>query len=277
MRQRSFKTLVTVVIVFGFISLAQASIDYDQNVTNNVIYGSGNNNGGFTTFRTPPDGDDVELGLRAHTRFPTPSDTPVAGGPGGILSHGDGVYGSFEAQGYTGAGTTPGPLGSWNFDWSINSSVIGVGGNVGTLTYQLDIDYDPGPGTNFLSFDPVNLVFADHSFGDNTTGPNAGTEAIDPVTYATLVASSNLVQNSWNLGFPFLAAFAPQPYDPNASGLYDIQLSAFKPGPAGPELIGTAGIQVEVGAQAAVPEAASLVIWCLLGLACSGICGRRGR
>lgn len=41
---------------------AQAVLEFDQNVTNEVIFGSGNDNGAFTTFRNADVG--VELGLR---------------------------------------------------------------------------------------------------------------------------------------------------------------------------------------------------------------------
>jgi hypothetical protein len=252
MCKQFFAVLAAALGILVFAPSTRASISYDQSATNAVIYGTGNVNSlSFAVDRV----GDLELGLRAHTRF---VDDAAA------KSNGAGLYSSF-AQ-------IPGLLGSWNFDFSINTNTGGMGVNVGdpSLTYRLDIDYDPGVGTSFFSFDPINdLPFFDHSFGDNTTADSAGTEAVDAVTYATLKASSNLVQNSWNLGFfPGVPA-----YDPNAPGLYDVVLSAFDT--AGTQ-IGSVGIQAQVGAGAAVPEAASFVVWGLLGLTCGGFL-RRGR
>ena len=69
-----------------------AAIEFDQNVTNNAIWGSGNSNGGFTTDRNATLG--IELGLRAKTRYPVPSDSPA-----GIMSQGNGTYGNFARPG----------------------------------------------------------------------------------------------------------------------------------------------------------------------------------
>lgn len=286
MGKRFFVSMAAISGILILISSGRASIvEFDQEVTNSVIYGSGNNNGGFTTFRDSiPDVINLELGLRAHTRFPLPSDTPVSGGPGGILSHGNGVYGSFEAQGYTppvvpgDPGTTPGPLGSWNFDWSINTNWTDPSKPIDTLTYRLQIDYDPGPGTDFLEFDPIHPgapfpPFFDSSFGNNGTGDGGGVEATTLTEYNEFTSNSAaddyfLVQNSWNLGF--FSIIAPQSYDPDASGLYDINLLAFVPGGA---QVGEVNIQVQVGALAAVvPEAASFIVWGLLGVTFG--CGR---
>lgn len=241
-------------------SSAQAAVQFNQNVTNNAIWGAGNSNGGYTTDRNVAAG--IELGLRAHIRFPVPSDNAA-----GIMSQGNGDYGNFAAQGY-GAGNT---RASWNFDWSINSSFNGSGGNLGGLTYLLEIDFDPTGGTNFLSFDPINnpsaytngaFTFADHSFGNNGTAAGAGVEAIDLATYNGLVAGNNLGQNSAQLNF----FNGPQSFNPFADGIYEIRLSAY--GERG-LLLAQSEITVLVGN---VPEAASLAVWCGLG-ACGIVVG----
>jgi hypothetical protein len=225
-------------------SSAHGAIEFDQNVTNNVIYGSGNANGGWTTDRN----NGIELGLRAHVRFPLPLNV--------FNSNGDGTYNHA-------AGNDAGrPL--WSFDWSVNTNTTGTTGlEVGELTYVLRMDYDPGPGTLFQTFDPINVPFADHSFGDNTTAEGAGVEAADAAGYATLLATSNLVQQSWRLDFFDSVAF---PFDPNLDGVYDFQLEALRGG----NTAGVTSIQVIVGAGAAVPEATTLVMW--VGLAsCGGV------
>ena len=53
-------TLAVALCLLALSSSAQAALQYDQNVTNNVIFGSGNANGSFTTDRA----SGVELGLR---------------------------------------------------------------------------------------------------------------------------------------------------------------------------------------------------------------------
>jgi hypothetical protein len=56
-------------------------LDYDQDVTPDVIFGSGNANGFFTTGQK----NDVEVGLRAKRRFPPEN-------PTGAHSNADGTY-----------------------------------------------------------------------------------------------------------------------------------------------------------------------------------------
>jgi len=62
----------------------------------------------------------------------------------------------------------------WNFEWSVNtnfdeSSALALN----DLTYEMGLDFDPGPGTNFLVFDPIipnlppPLTPPDNSIGDN--------------------------------------------------------------------------------------------------------------
>ena len=70
-----------------FYGTALADIEFDQDVTPDVIFGSGNLNGAFTTDRN----DGVEIGLRGKLRF------DGAGQPQNIFnSNGDGTY-TFQA------------------------------------------------------------------------------------------------------------------------------------------------------------------------------------
>ena len=132
--------------------------------------------------------------------------------------------------------------------------------------YLLEIDFDPTAGTHFLAFDPIsNLpVVPDHSFGDNNTAEGAGAEATDAASYAGLVTSSNLVQNSWNMEF-FDDAGLGFPFDGNASGIYDFRLSASRL--AGTPPLASTNIQVIVGN---IPEPTTLALL-FLGFASLGI------
>ncbi len=231
---------------------AQAALVHDQNVTNNVIMGTGITNGGFTVETA----GGVEVGLRARERYDlaTNSPTNVTG------SNGNGTFNqnAGEPPGFTASNRA-----RWNFDWSINTGTA----NVNAFTYRLGMDFDAGFGVNYLTFDLINLPFADHSFGNNGTAQSAGVEAINAATYAGLVSSNNLVQNSWNYDFFDGGAFT---FDPNANGNYSIFL----------EVIGANGlpvarsnIEVIVGI-GAVPEPGVLA---LSGLALAGLVAVRRR
>jgi PEP-CTERM motif len=234
---------------------AAAPLLFNQNVTT-VIFGSGNANGGFTVDRA----NNVELGLRAKVRFPTPDNV--------FNSNGDGTYSHLA-----GAGPAA-DLARWNFEWSINSDLPGTSGRkLNALTYLLSMDFDPGLGTNFLSFDPVMGVgCADHSFGNNSStaasnvfqtacasGVGNSTQQAD---YASFRSTLNLVQNSWNLGF-----FDSSPsylFNPSADGQYTFRLQAFD----GQQAVASTSIDVIVGNGAAVPLPGTLA---LAGLALAGL------
>ena len=148
---------------------------YNQNVTNNVIMGTGISNGGFTV----DTGSGVELGLRARERYDLVNNQPsnvTGSNNNGTYNHNAG-----EPLGFGGVGQN---RARWNFDWSINTGTA----NVNAYTYRLGMDFDAGVGTNFQMFDPINLSIADHSFGNNTTAQSAGVEATTAAGYATLAA-----------------------------------------------------------------------------------------
>lgn len=147
---------------------AGAGLLYDQDVTPDAIFGSGNANGGFTVDRQAG----IELGLRGKVRY-------VGGVPANIFnSNGDGTY-TFNP------GTGGGPAGNseWAFEWSVNTDFDDTTGyTVGDLTYEIGMDNDPGMGTDYLVFDPISIgtvipyttplgpiPYWDHSMGDNTT------------------------------------------------------------------------------------------------------------
>ena len=201
--------------------IVERPLEFDQNVTSDAIFGSGNANGSFTTDRN----DSVELGLRGKIRFPTPLNV--------FNSNGDGTY-TFDAGAHTGGQ----PL--WSFEWSVNTDYDGVASrNLSDLTYELGIDFDSGAGTNYLAFDliapgsvipygtPATVPFWDHSIGDNLTGNGAGVEAGDAATYIGLIGGNNLAQNSWRMDFFDELPFT---FDPTVPGQYEFYLAAFDGG-----------------------------------------------
>ncbi|WP_306143728.1 PEP-CTERM sorting domain-containing protein [Roseibium sp. MMSF_3412] len=177
-------------------------------VTPDVIFGSGNANGSFTGVNT----NNVELGLRGKVRYNS------AGLPENTFNYdGDRTYTFSPAD-----SNAPANRSAFNFEWSINSDVSGTGSrNLTDLTYLLQVDTDPGAGTNFESFDPINQLFADHALGNNSTANGAGVSNL--LLYSAIVGNYNVAQNSWNLGFSLLF---PGIVDPQAEGLYTINLSA---------------------------------------------------
>lgn len=202
--------------------LTERSLEYDQDVTNEVIFGSGNANGGFTTDRA----SGLELALRNKVRFPTPMNV--------FNSNGDGTY-TYN----TGTTLTPRPF--WAFEWSVNTDTAGaLGRSASALTYELGLDFDPSAATNYLRFDPIAagstlpytppavMAFWDHAIGDNGTANGGGTSATDAMQYLSLLSSNNLVQNSWRYDFFDEAPF--NTFDPDEVGQYEIYLAAFDGG-----------------------------------------------
>jgi hypothetical protein len=236
---------------------------FNQDVTSNAIFGSGNANGSFTVDRS----SGVELGLRAKVRFPEAQNV--------FNSNGDGTYNHA-------AGNDAGrPL--WAFEWSINSKYDGSSGyEIGDLTYEIGMDFDPTAGTSYFAFDhitPGAQPWWDHSFGDNSTGQGQGTEATDASSYTGLLFGSNLVQNSWRMDF-FDSPVSPFSFDPNSDGTYSFYLKAFEEGGGGefvPNLLAYTEIQVIVGdGVPEVPEPSSLAILGI-GLLAAGTATWRNR
>lgn len=258
------------ILIGGSVSAIASPLLYNQNVTNNVIYGSGNTNGSFTVDQNAG----VEIGLRGKLRFDATNQPQNT-----FNSNGDGTYSFAAILPPTGFGFAPNspttPI--WNFDFSVNTNYNGAGSNIGDYTFLLGMDFDPTLGTNFQSFDPITpssaAPFFDHSFGNNSTAPNAGVEVgnINPTSqYLILIATNNLVQQSWNYEFFNSAPF--NTFDPTINGTYDIFLAAFD---ERGNQVAKSTISIIVGEGAApLPEPAALG-FLGLGLLGLGIARRR--
>jgi hypothetical protein len=243
------KLAIATLLVGSMLSVsASADLIFDQDVTNDVIFGSGNANGSFTIDQA----NGIELGLRGKLRH------DAGGAPQNIFnSNGDGTY-SFDAGV---APTQAAPTAVWSFEWSINSNFDDNGGHLDDYVYILGLDTDPTAAVSMFEFDPINVAYADHSIGDNSTGNGAGTEAADATEYAALISTNNLAQNSWKPHW-FIPGF-----DPTVDGTYDFSLSAYN---VNGGLAASTTIQIIVGAGATdvpEPETMALLLTGLLGLA----------
>lgn len=205
----------------GAASAAQA-LSFDQNVTPDVIFGSGNANGGFTVDQN----NGVEIGIRAKLRFDNNNQ------PQNVFnSNGDGTYtfGAGQPDG-GGFGFASGSSGTavWNFEWSINTNFDGSSGlNLSDLFYALSLDGDPSAGVDFLTFDLINgQPFFDHAIGNNGTGNGGGTKG-DAANYDGLIENNNVAQNSWNYEFFNDPGTALENFNSNVPGDYRIRLQAF--------------------------------------------------
>ncbi len=191
--------------------------EFDQNVTPDVIFGSGNSNGFFTTGRK----NGVEVGLRAKLRYPIPNDTTNWG-------NSDGTY-TFNADARAGTFTTP----IWSFDWSVNTDYLGTSGQVlSDFIYELGMDSDPSSKTDYTVFDNISpslvVPMWDHSLGNNTT--TSATDVSDvTLTYGTTLGGYNVAQNSWNYEFFNNLGTSLEFFDPTLPGEYTIYLKVKDP------------------------------------------------
>jgi hypothetical protein len=201
---------IALVATFWTTQLVHAQLLFNHNVTPDVIFGSGNANGGFTVNQD----NGVELGLRGKLRH------NASGQPENTFSRQTIVDNKY----YFDAGVAPTqsfPTAEWSFEWSINTDYDGsTSRNLSSYQYELRLDTNPGADISWMIFDPIQVPSADHSIGDNSTGNGAGSEATDSASYLNLIQNNNVAQNSWKPHW-FISGF-----DPTVDGTYDFELEA---------------------------------------------------
>ena len=232
-------TLASLGLLIGSAAYA-APVNGTGLLASNVIFGSGNADGSWTG----ASGGGIEVALRGKLRY------DAAGNPQNDFNYdGDHTY-LFDSA----LSANPANRSLFNFEFSVNSDTGGnINRNVNDIVWNLTVDNDPTAGIfNIFSGDPIDVAFADHAFGDNSTENGAGTEATDNASYAALRTSDNVAQNSLNLGFGFSG-------DPDAAGIYTFSLT----GSDSTGILATTSIDIVVSAPSVVPLPATLPL--LLG------------
>lgn len=216
---------------------------YDQNITPDVIFGSGNANGAWTVETA----GNTELGLRAKVR-----------GANVFNSNGDGSY-NHES------GFSSGTAAKWNFEFSINLKADGVSIRDPVVALFMQIAVTTASGTTSTPlFDPL-AVWDDNAYGTNATSNGAGADDLATNLDRGVTDGYYVIQNSQNVGWMGLGI------DLTAPAIFDISLWAFLADPLSGQ-VSPAGTSITVrvdGGGASVPEPA------VLGLLGFGILGLR--
>ncbi len=232
-----YRATMIIALSLGFSHITQAAIEYDQDVTPNVIFGSGNGNGFFTRDRNVA--AKVEVALRAKIPFQSLYN-----------SNGDGTYSFTLAE--TDHDNDAGTPNRWNVEFSINTDYLdptSSGNNLDTFTYEVGVDQDPSEAVNFVTSDPIKGQFAPlagHSMGNNSTPQSGGVEP-GFFTYTSELPNYNVIQNSNTYNY--------QGYDPAIDGTYDVYLLI----KSGATILAKAEIRVIIGAGGAPINSAPVI------------------
>jgi hypothetical protein len=195
-------------------------LEFDQFVSpdfNEMLFGDGNLNGGFTTNRD----NGVEVGLRAKQRFPSPANI--------FYSNGDGTYSVPKGEACPGFGFAPNCAATpfWSFEWSVNVDYDYAGAVLSDYTYELGMDADPSDDTDFTMFDPITptppaVPFFDHGTGGNGTTNGTANTAATEAEYVYNLDVDSVAQNSWNYEFFNNIGTSLANFDPSVDGNYVI-------------------------------------------------------
>ena len=224
---------------------------YDQNITPDVIFGSGNANGAWTVETD----NNVEVGLRAKVR-----------GANVFNSNGDGSYNHDS-------GFSSGTAAKWNFEFSVNQNADGAS-NPGRLfddvSVMMAIDTDPSAGISWAPFPPLT-VWIDNAYGTNATANGAGADDLLTNLAMGTVDGYYVVQNSQNVGWMGLGidVTIPATYEIGLAVLSEQLSPSLESGLLPANLLAMTTITVLVdGGGASVPEPAVLGLlgFGLLGL-----------
>ena len=229
-------------------------------VSPEIIFGSGNADGGFTIKTVSTAVGGIEIALRAKLRFDDQSSCSAFGGAFTNIGCPQNTfnYDGTDSYAFSLANGNPPPgYAMWNYEWSVS---LLDGGTIAELVddgarADLAYDIDPGAGTTFQTYSVTDF---DAWYGDLSTVNGDG--AYDDT--GTPVAGATVAQNSVNYGF-ILGA-------PLGAGTYDIELRLYN---VHGDFIGDTGITVNV-APIPVPAALPLGALALGGL---GLYARRQR
>ena len=218
-------------------SVAAAPVNSTGNVTPDIIFGSGNANGGFTGETR----NNIEVGLRGKQRFPKAD----------IYNY-DGVdtY-TFDTTVLT---TNPSNWSVFNFEWSVNVDATGL--QLSDFDHVLSVDTDAGAGITFVTLDPFNTPgYYDHSLGYSSTANGAGIESTDNDDLIINTGTYTVAQQSSNLGFGFSM-------DPDKPGSYAFNYSVYEKGTS--NLLSSS--QITIVAAVPLPAGGLLLLTALGGL-----------
>ena len=225
---------------------APYTVTFNQSLTNPGVYWGNGNGGDFWTVGISStnnvNGRKLKIGLRGHKRYRAVYPQ--------LNLHGDYIFN--VGSGLNNA-PSPAPTGlpEWSFDYEFDSDVncpsnITTCTSLATYAYEVAMDIDPTIKTRWIAVDPINVLNADHDFGQsdtveltkyppNTVGgpPPTKPVALTASEYKDAITGGkwHVVQNSFNYGFlggipPLFYAgfvgFNPLVY---TEGIYDVVLS----------------------------------------------------